>query len=434
MKTVTKIFPILLVVLMVLSAYSLLSAAGESASQYKQLIKQGDEKASEGLVIDAASFYEQALALKDNVDLKVKIGQVYLDNGYGSKAVAIGESLVEDYPKEAKAYDFLLTCYNRAQNYDDCYEIIDTAEKRKISSEVITEVKNKIAYLYDFDSCKFEEVSDFSNDYSVVKYGEKFGYSTKKGKYALPAVYLDAGFFYEDLAPIKDENGEVYYIDKDGYKRKVIPEDVKCEMAGTIVDGMVVVFDGQKYNYYNDNFKFKFGPFDYAGTMIGGVAAVKEGESWYLVNKKGEKINKTPYEDIILNEREMAYYYDRVFVKTGGSYIMVDGQGKQVGSQKFEDAVLFAGKGDAAVKIGGKWGFVNLEGEITIKPQFDDAKSFNNELAAVCKDGVWGYIAPDGEMKIPAQYEYAMDFNSSGYAFVKYQERWSTIMLYRLNY
>lgn len=434
MKTVTKLFPFLLVALMVLSAYNLLSAAGESSSEYKSFIQQGDEKASEGLVVDAVSFYEQALALKDSVDLKIKIGRTYLDNDYGSKAVSIGEDLVEDYPNEVAAYDFLLSCYNKSENYDDCYEILNTADKKKLSSETITEIKNKTAYLYDFDTCKFDDVSDFSNDYSVVKSGENYGYSGAKGKYALPATYLDAGFFYDDLAPIKDANGDIYYIDKEGNKRKNIPEDVKCAMVGSIVDGMIVVFDGQKYSYYNDSFKLKFGPFDYAGTMIAGVAAIKEGESWYLIDNKGEKINKTPYEDIILNDREMAYYYDRAFVKTDGSYIMVDGKGKQIGTQKFEDAVLFAGNGDAAVKIGGKWGFVNLEGEITVKPQFDDARSFSNELAAVCKDGVWGYIAPDGQIKITPQYEYAMDFNSSGYAFVKSEEHWATIMLYRLNY
>lgn len=434
MKTVTKLFPLLLILLMVFSTYSILGTAGKTSSQYKSFIAQGDEKAKEGLVIDAVGFYEQALTLKDSVALKVKIGQMYLDNGYGSKAVAIGEDMVEDYPKEVEAYDFLLTCYKSAENYDDCYEVIETAEKRKLSSETINSIKNKIAYLYDFDTCKFDDVLTCSAENNIVKSGEKYGFSTIKGNYALPAVYLDAGFFYNELAPVKDENGEIYYIDIEGYKRKVIPEDLKCEMVGSIVDGMVVVFDGQKYSYYNEKFKLQFGPFDYAGTMIGGVAAVKEGEAWYLVNKKGEKINKTPYEDIILNDREMANYYDRIFVKTGGSYIMVDSKGNQIGNQKFEDAKLFASKGNAAVKQGGKWGFVNLNGEITIKPQFEEARSFSNELAAVCKDGVWGYIAPDGEIKIAPQYDYAMDFNENGYAFVKYQESWATIMLYRLNY
>jgi len=434
MKTVTKLFPLLLVLLMVFSAYSVFSAAGKASSQYKDYIAQGDEKAREGLIVDAAGFYEQALALKDNVNLKVKIGTMYLENGYGSKAVAIGEKLVEDYPKEVAAYDFLLTCYNKAENYDDCYEIIETAEKRKLSSEFITEMKNKTAYLYDFDPCKFSDVLVCVNENSVVKSGDKYGFSTAKGKYALPAVYLDAGFFVDGIAPVKDENGEIYYIDVEGYKRKVIPKDLKCEMVGSLVDGMIVVFDGQKYSYYNEKFKLQFGPFDYAGTMIGGIAAVKEGELWYLVNKKGEKINKTPYEDIILNDREMANYFDRSFVKTGGAYIMVDSKGKQVGDQKFEDARLFASSGFAAVKQGGKWGFVNTEGAITIKPQFEDARSFNNDLAAVCKDGVWGYIAADGEIKIAPQFQYAMDFNNKGYAFVKCQDTWATIMLYRLNY
>ena len=133
MKSVTKLFPLILVLLMVFSAYNVFSTAGKSSSEYKTLIAQGDEKAKEGLIVDAAGFYEEALALKDSVDLKIKIGKMYFENGYGSKAVAIAEDLVEEYPKEVSAYDFLLFCYNNAENYKDCYEVINTAEKRKLS-------------------------------------------------------------------------------------------------------------------------------------------------------------------------------------------------------------------------------------------------------------------------------------------------------------
>ena len=37
----------------------------------------------------------------------------------------------------------------------------------------------------------------------------------------------------------------------------------------------------------------------------------------------------------------------------------------------------------ACVQVDGKWGYINLMGEIVIKTQFEDAKGFSEGLAAV---------------------------------------------------
>ena len=57
-----------------------------------------------------------------------------------------------------------------------------------------------------------------------------------------------------------------------------------------------------------------------------------------------------------------------------------------------------------AMEIGGKWGFVNLEGKIIIPPVYDEVKVFSCGLAAVCKNGKWGYINEKNETVIPCQY------------------------------
>ena len=49
---------------------------------------------------------------------------------------------------------------------------------------------------------------------------------------------------------------------------------------------------------------------------------------------------------------------------------------------KFDEAWDFS-EGLAAVKIGGKVGFINKAGEIVINPQFDNAGSFSEGLARV---------------------------------------------------
>ena len=52
----------------------------------------------------------------------------------------------------------------------------------------------------------------------------------------------------------------------------------------------------------------------------------------------------------------------------------------------------------------GKWGFVDKEGNTQIKPEYENAKSFSNGVAAVCKNGRWGFI--DVEKNVVIAYQF----------------------------
>ena len=58
-----------------------------------------------------------------------------------------------------------------------------------------------------------------------------------------------------------------------------------------------------------------------------------------------------------------------------------------------------------------------LSYEVIIDPQYEDAGSFSQDLAAVKKDGKWGYIDMEGNTVIPFQFDYAFPF-SEGLAVV----------------
>ena len=90
--------------------------------------------------------------------------------------------------------------------------------------------------------------------------------------------------------------------------------------------------------------------------------------------------------------------------------------------------------GYAAVKVDGKWGFVDKTGKMVIEPQFADAHSFANGYAAIKKNGKWGFIDENGEIVIRAQFEDARDFNDKGNVFVKDGTQWRLLELLRNNY
>jgi len=77
---------------------------------------------------------------------------------------------------------------------------------------------------------------------------------------------------------------------------------------------------------------------------------------------------------------------------------------------------------------------VDKEGKVIISPQYEEARSFSYGYAAVKKDGKWGFIDTSGKICIEPQFQDAMDMNSKGNIFVKENDVWQLISLYRYNY
>jgi hypothetical protein len=62
------------------------------------------------------------------------------------------------------------------------------------------------------------------------------------------------------------------------------------------------------------------------------------------------------------------------------------------------------------IKRDNKWGFINREGKVVIRPQFAAANDFFDGLAAVRIVNAWGYVRESGAIAIPAIYDSASDF------------------------
>ena len=74
----------------------------------------------------------------------------------------------------------------------------------------------------------------------------------------------------------------------------------------------------------------------------------------------------------------------------------------------------------------GLWGYRGYLGQIAIEPQFQKARSFQENLAAVQKNGQWGYINPKGVYVIKPLYKSALSFQG-GYAKVALNDQWGIV-------
>jgi len=75
-------------------------------------------------------------------------------------------------------------------------------------------------------------------------------------------------------------------------------------------------------------------------------------------------------------------------------------------------------EGLVAVKINGKWGYMDKKGNIVIDCLYESAGEFSEGLVAVQKDGKYGYINNNGDVVVDFKYRTANSFEF-GYAVIR---------------
>lgn len=429
-----KIFPIALTVLMVLACYMLISGRLDSKAEYEAYLEQARDLASQGIVARSAEAYDNALLVKDSFEVSLEKAEMYYSNDYKSAAISSGEDLISQYPKTKEAYEFLLKIYFEQGEYEEFFETVERVNKRKLQSEEIDKMYSEIQYVYDLGYSDYANVYNCSGNYWVACDEDGlYGYLDSYGRSAIGFKYVQAKSFVLSTAAVQEPDGSWYYIDTNGEKTNVPTIKSAIQDIG-VLDNMVAIATNNKYGYYSSSFEHIFGSYDFAGTFNGGVAAVKDGNNWALINEKGEKVSTNPMIDIVLDDKDVAFRNDRAFVSMDGKYYMIDSLCNKIGDKTFDSAQVFLSADPAAVKIGNKWGFVNTTGEIVVEPQYDDAHSFVNGLAAVCKDGKWGFIDITNKVCINFKFEDVRNFNENGVTFIKDNGEWQSLSLLSKNY
>ena len=80
-----------------------------------------------------------------------------------------------------------------------------------------------------------------------------------------------------------------------------------------------------------------------------------------------------------------------------------------------------------AVLVGDKWGFIDINGKMSIEPKFTAVFPFSEGLSAVKDEqGLWGYITKDGTFAVKPQFTAATPF-AEGLAVVKENGKFGAI-------
>ena len=433
MKNYKYLVPIALAALLLLGIYTTINTRTSDRDAYQAYITKAREFREQGVIVDAQSNYFLAYELNPSIDLAVEIGQMYNKAGLERKARDWGLQMIDDYPKEAAAYEFMVKHYYELGNFEGCYEIADKYHGRKLTSQTIDDIMEELKYAYHILE-GYEGAGVFSGGYCAVELDGKWGYIDKNGRKTTDMAFAKAGAFsVGGLAPVIDLNGESYFIDTEGNKKHVVLDVENVKEVGYISDNKFPLYDGNTWAFYSyDNEKCSK-DYQAVSALANGLAAVEIDSQWMIIDSTWEPVIDKKFASVVIDEKTIAYRNGRLFVEDSHGFHMIDASGKEYGTP-YDEAMLFLDNTYAAVRQGDQWGFVDAEGTMIITPQYQAARSFSNGLAAVEIDNAWGYIDLNNQIVIEPQYDDAKDFTSDGETVVRWRNKWQLIRFYKNEY
>lgn len=218
----------------------------------------------------------------------------------------------------------------------------------------------------------------------------KFGYIDSNGEIVFPCEWVWAGDFYGGFAIVETEALGRHCIDKSG---KILWEGVSF-----LSNGMYRVHDSQGMYGFLDERKTLVIPcqWKYAHTFSNGLAAVMDSTGKYgIIDKTGKVVIPCKYKEISADfHHSLARVLD---FDNECSYINTSGDTVWTNVGPLSEGMRYVRNSE------GLYGYMNDFDSIVISCQWNDAKDFENGLAAVMdSDKKWHYIDKSGTIVLHA--------------------------------
>ncbi len=225
--------------------------------------------------------------------------------------------------------------------------------------------------------------------------GISFFINTRGEKvFEVKEIAFEKQYFSEGLTDYA-QNGKLGFINKKGE----VAIEAKYDGVGPFKDGLARVEIGS--NYYNSKVGFinKEGEFVIEPTyrhgydFSDGLALVNDRTSFpvEIINTENQIIREIPYDGCNLKYGYSEGLLSITLRPIPGSLFsprlcaFIDREGKVAIKPQFNRVLPFK-EGLAAVRVNSKWGFIDKTGEFVIQPQYDRVSSFQNGLAKVSKN------------------------------------------------
>lgn len=429
----SKLIIILLIVLIIGGwGAALLATDSGKTKEYNSHIDMAEEYTGRGLYQKAIEEYDAALSIKNTEKVWTAKLDAYQKRYEESTKIyddylSAAQKAVSYYSKNA---DYLLTLahlYVIRDEYTSAYKALNNAVEGGLKNDKVDALLLDVKYAFEVKWKAYTGYLPCSNGFYAVSETGVWTYIKQDGSDTDYEQLIFAGPVGESGIRVVRDKVQAYLIDEKGVvqgKLKFSPT-----AAGVYSENLIAIKNDTSYSYYNSLGDKQFGEYDAAGAFVNGVAAVQKNGKWFLIDTTGKEVSADKYEDIILQANGTHLKDGIMIAKKDGSYKIYH-NGKPIGS--YSDADIITDDNMIAVCKDGKWGFVDLDGKEIIAPQYKDAKSFSNGLAAVSDGEKWGFIDSTGNLVIDYLFYGGDYFNTKGCCMVETGQgtAWQLISLY----
>lgn len=416
--------------LLVLAWYVTLSSWLENGPKYENCLAEAKRLEGKELYLDAIAQYEEALTLKPaTLEVDLLIAEDYRamgdSKGYTNKL----NSIISAYGPDERAVTLLCDYYKENYSQERLMRALVSLHEKYPDNRLIAEHYNTVKGLYREKYMSMQDIGEYHGKYAVYVQDGKKGLMNTEGDVVVKAVYDDIAYNGRDDDRIVVKDGDSYYfINKKGYK--VQEPDENCDYLGILSQNRVIAKKTGKYGYLNENMKEQIAfAYDDATVFREDIAAVKQGDKWALINRKGEYKTEFIYDEVAVNSIGACSVGGVVWVRQGDGWFLINGEGETVSTEVYEEVRAFETGEYCAVCRYEKWGFADQVGNLVFACAYQDAKSFANGFAPVKQGGLWGYIDTENYLAVSCDFEEARQISQNMTAPVAHQGNWTLIEL-----
>lgn len=417
-------------VLLILCWYTTVGTWLSSEDNYQTAMANAQSFEERELYLDAISEYETAMQYrKDTSEAMLRIADDYRKLGEMDTWLAQMKSIVSQYGPKEEYVGEIYSYFTAEEDTEKAIEYISDLRTDWPDDPVVNRYYQEIRKDYYELYHSYQTVGPYLGDYAVYEYEGRKGIIDTAGEIVLEAAYDEIGvpLRLSDGFPVR-VGEQTYVISEEGYKTEQ-PEE-SLEELGILAGNRRLAQKNGKYGYLNAELEAVTDfVWDEATNFSNGIAAVKQGEKWALINSKGELETEYIYTDVKRDAHNFCSRSGLLWVNEGAGYYLLDKDLEPLGDMLYEDVRCFYEEGPAAVYQNGKWGFADRDGQLLVSYSFDDADSFQIGYAPVRLGSLWGYAAEDGSILIDYAFDEALGFNGDGTAPVMRGGSWELIKL-----
>ena len=432
---------VIIICLAVLICFGWITQVGSVAKNsvsYNSFVKNADKYYEDKLYQKAIINYESALEIKYNEKVIDKMllayEASYLENTTTKKEYANALlTICEQKPNSAKYWEILLNLHINATDFNSAYDVVKKCEKTKAKSEKLIQLINDVKYSYTIKKKSYSEIYQSPEGDVTVFDSTQWGVLDAEGEWVYECNY--------DFCSPLNAKGDVCLVNEFGVRifdgKGVVQNKLDFDVFGMKAcsdDFVPIKLENEKWKYYSrtEN-KLVFEGYTDVSSFNSKKALVNTSKKWMVLDSNGKINESIVFDDVKFYGNGTYIYNDRIVASQKGLYYLFNENFEKVSDVGYSDLDVSMGEYVAFKGANGKWGYIDDSGEIVIKPQYNNAKSFSNGLAAVFIDEKWGFINRNNELVIDNIFEDAMYFTNQGMCMVSEYDGLYYVLKLRFN-